>query len=69
LSWRNCGIEDLTTHGLRASLPASVFLGISALLFAAGVAVTIVWCASMSAIGGMPMPGRWTMSMACRAAD
>ena len=40
------------------------FLGVSALLFATGVAVTIVWCASMSAMGGMPMPGGWTMSMA-----
>src|SRR5438552_3857960 len=37
---------------------------LSALLFAASAAVTIVWCASMSAMGGMPMPGGWTMSMA-----
>src|ERR1700681_4809627 len=40
------------------------FLGVSALLFAASAALTIVWCASMSAMGGMPMPGGWTMSMA-----
>ena len=40
------------------------FLGVSALLFAASVAVTIVWCGSMSAMGGMWMPGDWTMSMA-----
>ena len=46
----------------RASRPA--FLGVSALLFAASTAVTILWCASMSAMGGMPMPGGWTMSMA-----
>ena len=39
------------------------FLGVSALLFAASVAVTIAWCTSMSAMGGMPMPGGWTMSM------
>jgi predicted metal-binding membrane protein len=39
-------------------------LGVSALLFAVSVAVTIVWCTSMSAMGGMPMPGGWTMSMA-----
>jgi predicted metal-binding membrane protein len=38
--------------------------GVSALLFTASAAVTIVWCASMSAMGGMPMPGGWTMSMA-----
>ena len=41
-----------------------VFFGISALLFAAATAVTIVWCASMSAMGEMPMPGGWTMSAA-----
>jgi len=39
------------------------FLGGSALLFAAGTAVTILWCESMSGLGGMPMPGGWTMSM------
>jgi len=38
--------------------------GASALLFSASAAVTIVWCASMSAMGEMPMPGGWTMSMA-----
>jgi hypothetical protein len=46
----------------RASL--RVFFGVSALLFAASAAGTIVWCASMSAMGEMPMPGGWTMSMA-----
>src|SRR6185436_13792606 len=40
------------------------FFGVSALLFAASAAVTIVWCTSMSAMGEMPMPGGWTMSMA-----
>ena len=40
------------------------FLGVSALLFAASAVATLVWCASMSAMGGMPMPGGWTMSMA-----
>jgi predicted metal-binding membrane protein len=40
------------------------FLGASALLFAASAAVTIVWGVSMSSMGGMPMPGGWTMSMA-----
>jgi predicted metal-binding membrane protein len=40
------------------------FFGASALLFAGSAAVTIVWCASMSAMGEMPMPGGWTMSMA-----
>src|SRR5438552_6197410 len=46
----------------RASQQA--FLGVSALLFAVSAAVTIVWCASMSAMGEMPMPDGWTMSMA-----
>src|SRR6266545_2292074 len=40
------------------------FFGVSALLFAASAALTVVWCASMSATGRMPMPGGWTMSMA-----
>jgi predicted metal-binding membrane protein len=40
------------------------FFAISALLFAASAALTIVWGAAMSAMGEMPMPGGWTMSMA-----
>jgi predicted metal-binding membrane protein len=40
------------------------FFGVSALLFAASAAITAVWCTSMPAMGGMPMPGGWTMSMA-----
>src|SRR5215813_138439 len=40
------------------------FFGISALLFAVSAAGTIVWCTWMSAMGGMPMSGNWTMSMA-----
>ena len=40
------------------------FFGVSALLFAASATVTIVWCASMSTMDGMAMPGGWTMSMA-----
>src|SRR5215831_16646210 len=39
------------------------FFAFSALLFAASAAVTIAWCSSMSAMGGMLMPGGWTMSM------
>ena len=40
------------------------FFGASALIFAASAAVTVAWCKSMSAMGGMAMPGGWTMSMA-----
>ena len=39
------------------------FFGVSALFFGLSASVTIAWCASMSAMGGMPMPGGWTMSM------
>ena len=41
-----------------------VFFGASALLFTASAAATIAWGAAMSAMGEMPMPGGWTMSMA-----
>ena len=41
-----------------------IFFGVATLLFAASAAVTIVRCTSMSTMGGMPMPGGWTMSMA-----
>jgi predicted metal-binding membrane protein len=44
--------------------PRQAFFGVSALVFAVSAAVTIVWCASMSAMEEMPMPGGWTMSMA-----
>lgn len=47
-------------HGRVSEL---TFFGVSALLFATGAAIAIAWCASMSAMGGMPMPGGWTMSM------
>jgi predicted metal-binding membrane protein len=40
------------------------FFGAMAILFTASAAVTVAWCGSMSAMGGMPMPGGWTMSMA-----
>jgi len=40
------------------------FWGISGAFFVASAAVTIVWCASMAEMGGMEMPGGWTMSMA-----
>jgi predicted metal-binding membrane protein len=40
------------------------FLGASLLLFILSSALTALWCNSMSAKRGMPMPGGWTMSMA-----
>ena len=41
-----------------------IFIGVAALLFAVSVAITIILSLSMSAMGGMAMPGGWTMSMA-----
>jgi predicted metal-binding membrane protein len=61
---------DQDTTGFVAAHMASertshrAFFGVSATLFAASAAVTIGWCAAMSTMGGMPMPGGWTMSMA-----
>jgi predicted metal-binding membrane protein len=46
------------------SRDAGAFWGVSALLFAVSAALTTLWYASMSAMGEMPMPGGWTMSMA-----
>jgi predicted metal-binding membrane protein len=56
-------------NAVASSIPRSLasertFLGVSALLFAASTAITIVWCASMAEMDGMAMPGGWTMSMA-----
>ncbi|WP_176057563.1 DUF2182 domain-containing protein [Paraburkholderia sp. BCC1876] len=53
-------------HLTRVRVGERVFVVVIAALFAASVAVTIVWCASMSKMGAMPMPGGWTMSMAWR---
>src|SRR5271165_3207726 len=48
----------------RRMVSERALFSVSAVLFAASAAVTIVWCASMSAMGEMPMAGGWTMSMA-----
>src|SRR5262245_27804836 len=58
------GAATTSTTGAERMTSRRAFFGVSALLFAASAALTIVWCASMSAMGGMPMPGGWTMSMA-----
>jgi len=39
------------------------FFVVAGLVFAASATATIVWCVSMSTMGGMAMPGGWTMSM------
>ncbi|MFI4982593.1 MAG: DUF2182 domain-containing protein, partial [Nevskiales bacterium] len=53
------------SHGMvSARVSRRVFFSVPALLFIASTTLTIAWCGSMSAMGGMPMPGGWTMSMA-----
>jgi predicted metal-binding membrane protein len=59
---RNAGLE-ISRRVAYERTSEKTFLGVSALLFAASAWVTIAWCASMLAMGGMPMPGGWTMSM------
>jgi predicted metal-binding membrane protein len=39
------------------------FFGVSAVLFIATAALTIIWCVQMPAMAKMPMPGGWAMSM------
>lgn len=51
-----------TTVRRHSGAPRAIFFGVSSLVFAASAAVTFVWCASMEAMGGTPMPGGWTMS-------
>src|SRR5947207_10713287 len=58
------GGREISRRMVSERVSQRAFFGVSALLFAASAAVTIVWCGSMSAMGEMPMPGGWTMSMA-----
>ena len=55
--------DDGRSHMASERAAEHTFFGVSGLLWAASVAITIVWCVSMSAMGAMPMPGGWTMSM------
>lgn len=48
---------------LRSMQHDGIFLGMLVLLFAASSAVTILLCQQMSTMGGMQMPGGWTLSM------
>ena len=57
------GIRESSRRMRSERASQHAFLGVSALVFAASAAGTIVWCASMSAMGEMSMPGGWTMSM------
>jgi len=57
------GMGEGTRGMLSERASQYAFLGVSALVLAASAAGTIVWCASMSAMGEMSMPAVWTMSM------
>jgi predicted metal-binding membrane protein len=59
----DAGNSNVEQEMSRRVIAQRAFFGVSALLFAASAALTVVWCASMSAMGGMTMPGGWTMSM------
>lgn len=41
-----------------------MFFAVAALIFGASAITTVLGCSAMSAMGEMPMPGSWTMSMA-----
>ncbi len=47
-----------------AADPGRTFWAVSAALFVASAAGTVLWGASMSSMPAMPMPGGWAMSMA-----
>ena len=53
----------ISSHMVSSFAKERAFFGVSALLFAGSAAITVAWCTSMSAMGGMQMPGGWTMSM------
>jgi predicted metal-binding membrane protein len=57
-------VAEYSVPDCRVAASGRAFLGVAMLLFAASTAATIHWCGSMSATGGMPMPGGWTLSMA-----
>jgi predicted metal-binding membrane protein len=55
--------SDRTSDRVSDRASDRAFFGVVVLLFVAGAALTIFLCMSMSGMGGMTMPGGWTMSM------
>jgi hypothetical protein len=49
------GGREISRHRASERTSERAFFGVSALLFAASAAVTIVWCAPMSAMVEMPV--------------
>ena len=58
------GHAIIDTRGAPRRAPRWTFFAVLALLFFASTWATIAGCTSMSAMGGMSMPGGWKMSMA-----
>lgn len=54
---------NTTRCNARRNAGRQIFFTLMALVFVACAAVTIMWCASMSAMRDMPMPGGWSVSM------
>lgn len=61
--------QDMPQPRAAGSAPEGALLGAAAALFAASAAATIAWSMSMAAMGAMPMPGGWTLSMAWMPMD
>lgn len=57
------GGRGVSRHLVSERAAKRALLGVSALLFAASASVTIHGCASVAAMGEIPMPGGWAMSM------
>jgi len=55
-------MNDVGKTARCAGASRAIFFGVSSLLVVASAAATLVWCSSMEAMGGTPMPGGWTMS-------
>ena len=58
------GKWEIAANAASVRTSQRLFLAIAALVFLASAALTVLWCASMSDMGEMPMPGGLSMSMA-----
>jgi predicted metal-binding membrane protein len=56
-------LERGSTRAMAAPLSPRALFAVLMIVFVPSVAATLACTASMSAMGGMPMPGGWTMSM------
>lgn len=57
------GCARIDARAVAGRAPEATFLAVLAVLFTVSSGTTIAWCTSMSAMGGMSMPGGWAMSM------